>query len=447
MKLAKALRLTQYSRMAFVGAGGKSSAVFNLARNFEGDIWVTASTHFAQEQAGWGDRHIVIENDWNRAGTRPAPTGITVFTGPLVENGRTAGVPLDMLDELHHAAGELGVPLLVEADGSRRRPLKAPAGHEPVIPAFANTVVVTAGMSGVGGALGEEWVHRPEIFGRLGGLEIGETVTVGALAKVLGHPQGGLKGIPAGAQKALLLNQAGDAARAGMARKLCAALVDVYHRVVIADLHHEGDGEVSAVHQRMAGVVLAAGGSERLGEPKQLLDWKGEPFVRVAAQTALEARLDPVVVVVGAYRAQVEAALQGIEGIQIVYNPDWDRGQSTSVRAGLAALPAQVGGAVFMMSDQPQVPAELVQSLCEAHAVSLAPVVAPMVDGRRTAPTLFDAAAFEELKAISGDKGGRQVMSRFRVKYVPWLDPAVGMDVDTPEDYRRLLEYLDDRLK
>src|SRR5689334_975241 len=92
---------------------------------------------------------------------------------------------------------------------------------------------------------------------------------------------------------------------------------------------------------RVAGLILAAGAATRMGRPKQLLDWDGRPLVRRAAETALAARLDPVLAVVGSARAEVATALAGLP-LRIVFNPHHAAGQSTSLRAGIAALPADV---------------------------------------------------------------------------------------------------------
>ena len=217
-------------------------------------------------------------------------------------------------------------------------------------------------------------------------------------------------------------------------------LEGTYEALLVANLHADEEDQVLSVHRAIAGVVLAAGGSDRFGQPKQLLDWNGKPFVYVVAKTALAAKLNPVIVVTGREHQQVEQALTGLD-VTVVHNPDWQDGQSTSVRVGLAAVPESAGGAMFLMVDQPHIPPELVQTLCEKHANSLAPVVAPMVDGRRGNPVLFDHQTFADLAQVSGDSGGRQVFSKYRPTLVPWVDAMVGLDVDTPDDYQRLLGH------
>ena len=187
----------------------------------------------------------------------------------------------------------------------------------------------------------------------------------------------------------------------------------------------------------MAGVILAAGGSVRLGEPKQLLLWRNKTFIEHVVSIAKEAGLWPIVVVSGAYRDQIEQVVEPLS-VQLVNNDHWEDGQSTSIRTGLQALPDDIGAAVFLLVDQPQVAPRLIQNLVEAHATTLAPIVAPQIDGRRGNPVLFDRSTFPELMDLTGDIGGRELFSRYSPFWVNWFDPNMLLDVDTHDDYRRL---------
>jgi molybdenum cofactor cytidylyltransferase len=334
--------------------------------------------------------------------------------------------------------------------------LKAPAGHEPAVPDWVDTVVVVAGLSGLGQRLDETWVHRPEKFAALAGLPPGSRITPEGLSRVLTDPMGGLKGLPAGARRIALLNQADTPARQAAGNRLAEGLLEAYASVLVAALdpppHADqggletkpdgSPGPVIAVHEPIAGIVLAGGESSRLGQPKQLLAWRGEPFVRQAARLGLVAGLAPVIVVTGAQAESVTAVLQDLP-VQIVHNPSWSAGQSTSIQAGLKALRAWTGGAVFLLVDQPHVPPGLVRSLVELHSLTLAPVVAPQADGRRANPVLFDRRTFPELLALSGETGGRALFSRYSPAWLPWHDASILLDVDTLEDYARLLSLED----
>ncbi len=345
------------------------------------------------------------------------------------------------------------LPLLIEADGSRRKPLKAPNQNEPVIPEFVDQVVVVAGLTGLGKPLSEQFVHRPDIFAHLSGLMLGESITIEALSHVLTHPSGGLKNIPRQACRISLLNQADNPELQADGKTLAKKLLPIFHSIVIGSLEN---AQIHAVYEPVAGVVLAGGEASRYGHPKQILDWHGKPFVRAVAETALTAGLSPVVVVTGAYSEQVEAALVNIP-VKIVHNPDWQNGQSTSMQAGLEFLqhPApqsslsmdeeiekdceMVGAVIFLLADQPQISPTILSALCEEHSRSLAPIVAPLVAGQRANPVLFDRSTFPDLMALRGDVGGRGIFSRVSINYLPWQDESLLIDIDSPEEYGRLL--------
>jgi len=207
--------------------------------------------------------------------------------------------------------------------------------------------------------------------------------------------------------------------------------------VLIADLEAE---TVFAAHEPVAGIVLAAGGSSSLGRPKALLDWRGAPFVRKVASTALAGGLNPVIVVTGADAQEVLPALQGLP-VNHVFNEAWQSGQASSIRAGLTRVSESVGAAVFLLADQPQIGADVLRALVDTHATGLQPIVAPLVMmEQRANPVLFDRMTFPDLLQLEGDVGGRQVFSKHPVEYMPWHDDRLLLDVDTEEDYRRLIE-------
>ncbi|HUL61253.1 MAG TPA: nucleotidyltransferase family protein [Anaeromyxobacteraceae bacterium] len=184
-------------------------------------------------------------------------------------------------------------------------------------------------------------------------------------------------------------------------------------------------------------VVLAAGGSTRLGRPKQLLVLGGEPLVRRAARAALEAGLSPVVVVVGAAADGVRAAIAGLP-VAAVENAGWAEGIGSSIRAGIAAL-ARAGApaAAVVLCDQPRLDAAHLARLAATWRAGAA-IAASAYGGARGVPAVFDASVFGELASLAGDRGARAVISRdpARVAEVPF--PGGEEDVDRPEDWERV---------
>jgi molybdenum cofactor cytidylyltransferase len=425
-------------RVAIVGGGGKTTTMFTLARERPAPVIVASTAHLAVEQLAFADRHFFIDAPDDLASCELLRTGITFFTGSENTSGKTIGLTPETARAVCALADRHQAPLFIEADGSKCLPLKAPAEHEPPIPDFVDTVITVAGLTGLGQPLDAEHVHRPERFARLSGLAIGEPITPEAIARVLGDPLGGLKNAPLAARRIALLNQADTAELQAQAQRLARQLLSAsaYQAVGITALKYQ---HIYAVYEPAAGVILAAGGSTRMGPAAQkpLLTWRGEPFIRHVARTALGAGLAPVVIVTGAHAAEVRAAVADLP-VATVHNPEWEAGQSTSVRCGLQALPDTIGSAVFLLADQPQIPVELVQALADRHAQTLSPVVAPLIGDRRGNPVLFDRVTFADLRLLTGDVGGRAVFARQSITYVPWHDANVLLDVDTPEDYQRL---------
>ncbi len=181
-----------------------------------------------------------------------------------------------------------------------------------------------------------------------------------------------------------------------------------------------------------------------MGQPKQLLDWGGRPLVRAIVETALAARLDEVIVVTRSAGGAVAAALADLP-VRIAPNPLAASGQSTSLRAGIAALSPGVAAAIILLGDQPFVTAPIIEALVRVWRDERAPIVAPVFAGTRGNPVLFDRSLFAELLAIEGDQGARGVIARnpARVRFVHFDDDRPLLDIDTPESYvyaRALLE-------
>ncbi len=210
MEIIHALRWSRSSPAqvyAFVGAGGKTTAMFQLAREIarasSAPVFVTATTHLGTWQTSYADQHISL-TDVKELKTLELK-GVMLFTGEAGTE-RTSPVNEEVLKWLQATAKENNIPLLIEADGSRQLSLKAPAAHEPPIPIFADVVICVAGLNTLGKSLRES-VHRPEIFSALTGLERDQQVTPESITRMLIHPQGGLKNIPPHARKVALLNQ------------------------------------------------------------------------------------------------------------------------------------------------------------------------------------------------------------------------------------------------
>jgi molybdenum cofactor cytidylyltransferase len=192
----------------------------------------------------------------------------------------------------------------------------------------------------------------------------------------------------------------------------------------------------TAIRRRIAAVVLAAGRSTRMGGPNKLLAEIGKrPLIRIAAEEALASRAKPVIVVSGHQRGEVETALAGLP-VQLVHNPDFAQGLGTSLKAGIAAVPADAEAAIVCLGDMPQVDASLIDRLIAAFDPDRgALVVLPTFEGKRGNPVLWSRRFFPDLMAIEGDVGARHLIGRYgeAVLEVPLEGKAALVDVDTPD--------------
>ena len=436
MDFVKRLRLSKTCKIALAGSGGKTTLMFQLAREFKERVVLTTSTHLALDQLGEADFHFSVQSVAELPDPNQDVSGkILLFTGSQVEPNRVEGPGKEAIQKLKELAEIWKCPLIIEADGSRQLPIKAPAAHEPPIPDFVDTVFVCVGLSGLGKPLNDMWVHRPEIFSQLTGIPIGTELSSLHLGKALCSPSGGLKNIPPGARKILFINQIDSFPNWRTFHDQLDTFLEHYHVVAFAVLE---DQMLLEVHERIGGIILAAGGSTRFGSPKQILDWNGIPLIEHITTIAREGGLSPVLVVLGADHEEITAALKRSK-VEILHNPDWEEGQSTSVRAGIKAMPGELGGAVFLLVDQPYVTSDLIKKIRKTHALSQGDIILPKVNDHPANPVLFDRDTFKDLLGLEGDVGGRVLFERYTPRVVKWDDKRILKDIDTPEDYLQLL--------
>jgi CTP:molybdopterin cytidylyltransferase MocA/ADP-ribose pyrophosphatase YjhB (NUDIX family) len=186
-------------------------------------------------------------------------------------------------------------------------------------------------------------------------------------------------------------------------------------------------------------IVLAAGTSSRMGQPKQLLPFEGKSLVRRAAEAAIGSKARQTLVVTGAASPQVDAELAGL-AVMLVHNDAYAEGMSTSLKAGLRAVRPEVDAVVVLLADQPFISSEIIDGLIDLHALTEAKIVRPRYGGEPGNPVLWDQSLFRELMEQTGDQGGRALLQEYRDEVV-WLDlpdARLQTDVDTPEAYANL---------
>lgn len=188
------------------------------------------------------------------------------------------------------------------------------------------------------------------------------------------------------------------------------------------------------------GVILAAGSSSRLGRAKQLLPLGDRPVLAHTLANALAASLDGVIVVLGHAAETIKAQID-FGAATVAINERYAEGQSTSLHAGVAALPPDAAAAIFILGDQPLIGPAVHAALLAAYRRTDAPIIQPSYDGQRGNPVLLARALFPELLQVTGDQGARNVIRAHAAEVVAVPIPGTTPtdDLDTEDDYQRLL--------
>ena len=188
-------------------------------------------------------------------------------------------------------------------------------------------------------------------------------------------------------------------------------------------------------------VILAAGSSSRMGSPKQTLQFKGISLLRRAALAALGAGCSPVVAVIGAHAELCRRELDQLD-VREAFNPDWQTGMASSIRAGiedLVSMEPDITAAVLLLCDQPHVTSDVISSLIVAHQATRRPVIASAYDRSFGVPALFRRLLFAELMQLEGMSGAKEIIKRHASEAHLLQFPEGEVDVDTPHDFSRLI--------
>jgi molybdenum cofactor cytidylyltransferase len=210
VKLTEALQITNTDMAAFVGGGGKTTAMFRLAAEIVADggrAIITTTTRIFAAQIKLAPAHLLAAEATKEKILAQLTTHQQILVIGEVEHasGKATGVSLEFMTQLRRDFPT--VPIIIEADGSRMRPFKAPAAHEPVIPPETTHAILVVGADALGQPLTDEHVHRAELVSQLTGKPLGTPLIPEIIARTLTHANGGLKNVPAQAKVSVLINK------------------------------------------------------------------------------------------------------------------------------------------------------------------------------------------------------------------------------------------------
>jgi molybdenum cofactor cytidylyltransferase len=187
---------------------------------------------------------------------------------------------------------------------------------------------------------------------------------------------------------------------------------------------------------RVGVIILAAGESIRLGEPKQLVKFRGHTLIRYVANIALNSNCLPVVVVLGANAELIETEIP--RDARVVKNSDWKEGMASSIRCGLNAIETDVDAVILILCDQPLLTAETLNRFAELASAGL---VAAEYNGTIGVPALFGRRFFDELRSLTGKEGAKKILLAHHDEVVRIPCPEAALDIDTDADVHRLQTF------
>ena len=326
IRLHQVFRLEEGSITAVVGAGGKTSTCFRLAQSFQKNVIITTTTRVGLNQYDGCARHFIVH-------TKPELDEALTHAGeiPLLLTCETRdgdtyrGPKPEILAYLLEIWQQRKFTLLIEADGARSLPLKAPADHEPCIPPESEIVIVVAGCAGIGASLNESNVHRPDSYVRLSGLKMGDPITPQAALRVLTHPQGGVKNIPARAKKILLLNQAETPEIQATAGEIAKQAINLgFDRALVASLDSTRPMPTVFVRfEPVVGAVVLDGDQLRSHPVDETIEQ-----IEICQKRLEEAGCQSLQVIDPETNSEFTQKLKTLKIIRIT-NPDWQLGKST----------------------------------------------------------------------------------------------------------------------
>ena len=437
MKLHQAFGVQRGDVVALTGAGGKTSTMVALAHELAELGWrvlVTTTTRLGVDQVPLFPCALSDLEPPERLSAALENDRIVLVHGGIYDNKVHAPSVVwlaEMPDQVDSDA------LLVEADGARGLLLKAPRPHEPAIPRTATLVVPVAGMGILGQPFDEEHVMNAAALEEAYGFPLGAPVKSPWVAQALRDPAFGLRNVPDGARVVIWLN---GAAREGYQRgraRMIGQLALAEPRVSAAALGSSRASDPAfEVQRRVGAVILAAGLSSRMGQPKVLLPWEHGTILEHILHQLMLSRLREVVVVTG-HNADAVARAASTYDVGAVHNPDYARGEMlSSLQTGLRALPTNVSAALVVLGDQPHVQPAVITALLAAYAEGKGDIIIPSFERRRGHPLLIDRRYWPELLAQT-EGAPRDVINRYadRIYHVEVNTDSILRDVDTPADY------------
>jgi molybdenum cofactor cytidylyltransferase len=430
------------------GAGGKTSLLETLGRELSMQgrrVILTTTTRIFKPET----YPCVIGEDFTRVTEAlvehfPAHSPV-VLGAKLSDDHKLIGIdpawPQALLDR------DICDDVIVEADGAARKPIKGYASYEPVLPPSSTVLIPVLGYDALGIPIDAKHIHRPDAFCALTGARPGDRITVDHFLAAMAYM------IRLGQEKCP------RAAIVPIVNKVDLAqdtqqIIEIVHKFPLVEAvdrllftHLKGDPSVPFSFGRSQGVfepeisvvILAAGGSVRMGRPKLALPLQGKTLLELAIAPVLASGIRDIVIVTGEDQASIGERIPS--NVRIVTNPRSREGIATSLQTGITAVSSRSQAIIFSLGDQPFVTTEVYRMLIERYRRHMKALTYPVFGGNRGNPVLFDRRLWNALMALKGDEGGKQIFASVPDQEKAGVTvscPGILQDIDTQEEYARM---------
>lgn len=441
MKLRQTFNINPGEVVAFIGAGGKTSALFSLGYELAEDGWrvlATTTAYIGEDQLNLAPHAMTLTSGAD-AISKALNKHRFIFLYEDIRSGKVYGPPPELITRLLDSVDS--DVLLIEADNAHGLPLKAPYEHEPIIPEETSLVIPVASLAALGQPLDDEHIYNAQAMIERYGFGEGNRIKSPWMAQILRDDELGLRGVPQKARVVVLLNQTPAHGYLRARARLIAQLVLRSPRVYGVALGSIRSTElIHEVQRPVAAIVLAAGMSRRMGQPKVLLPWTDhKTIIEHILEQLILARIDHITVVTG-YRAIEVRKLALKSGVDVVYNEKYETGEMlSSLKAGLKAMPDHMAAAMVVLGDQPSLQPKTILQVLMAYAEGAGEIIAPSYQRRRGHPILIDRRYWQEILALPENGAPRDVINAHQdqIHHVVVDNDSILRDVDTPQDYNQ----------
>ncbi len=439
MRFQQAFEVTQGDVVAFIGAGGKTSTLVAFGYELRESglrVLATTTTKIREDQLDLMPEAVKFGADSRVISDALSEFGF-VFLYDRIEDGNVYGPPLEAIPLLLDVVDS--DVLLVEADGSSGRPLKAPGIGEPVIPSETTLVIPVLSLSVLGKPLDDDHVENSQAIIDRYGFVKGNPVRSPWVAQILRDDTLGLRDVPEDARIVAMLNRTPIKGYGRARARLIARLALRKSRLDGVAMGSVRTVEpIHEVRRPIGAIVLAAGLSTRMGEPKMLMPWtEKRSIIEHIIEQTLNSRLDHVTVVTGHLSKSVKRVIEPL-GVDVVYNRGYKTGEMlSSIKAGLRAMPDNIAAAMIVLGDQPRIQPKVIYQVMMAYSEGRGDLIAPSFEMRRGHPILIGRRYWPEILNLPRHGSLRDVLDTHNadITYVTVDTDSVLRDVDTRDDY------------